>query len=303
MFTKIDTAERQFISPHTGSEVIRVWPVEVDKSKPSISQFELTHHRVAQAGEARETISGYRVCLTLSGPVSVAWKSGGHEDRRELLAGDLCTESPGGFRWVRWDAPLDFLRLEISTSMMAELTGEKVVRKTATMIAHRGLRDANLLILMHMLRAAAMRVRARGGGRLFCEQLGRTMAAYLYERYCSGTANGRVAATCLPGRLLKDVLAHIDERIAEPVSVKDLAGRAGMSQYYFSRLFRNTVGRSPAQFVLDRRIDQAKLLMQDASLSLVEVARQTGFSSKSSFDSAFHARNGKTPSRYRRVLP
>ena len=100
--------------------------MEVEKSESSVSRFELTHHRVAQAGEVRETVSGYRACLTLNGPVSVAWKNGGREDRRELLAGDLCTESPGGFRWIRWDAPLEFLRLEISLRMMAELTGEKV---------------------------------------------------------------------------------------------------------------------------------------------------------------------------------
>ncbi len=264
-----------------------------------VSRFELTHHRVDQPGELRETVSGYRACLTLNGPVTVAWKSAGREDRRELLAGDLCTESPGRFRWVRWDAPLDFLRLEISPRMMAEAIGENAARKGAAIISHRGVRDANLSTLMQMLYAAAKPI---AGHRLFCEQLGRTLATYLYERYRAGQASGR-AATCLPGKLLQKVLAYIDERIAEPIGVKELAAHAGMSHFYFSRLFRNTVGRSPAQYVLDRRMDRAKELLGDATLSLADVARRTGFASVSSFASAFQARNGNTPSRYRRFLP
>ena len=276
--------------------------MEVEKDGPSVSRFELTYHRVAQPGELRETVSRYRACLMLNGPVSLAWKSGGREDRRELLAGDLCTESPGCFRSISWNAPLEFLRLEISPSMMAELIGENASNKDVTLIAHRGLRDANFSTLMQMLYAAAKPVETSGGDRLFCEQLGRTLAAYLYEHYCGRPANGR-AATCLPGKILKTVLAYIDERITESIGVEDLARHAGISHFYFSRLFRNTVGRSPAQYILDRRMERAKELLGNMNLSFAEVARRTGFPNERSFASAFRTRNGNTPSRYRRTLP
>jgi AraC family transcriptional regulator len=243
-------------------------------------------------------VSAYRACLTLSGPVSITWKGAGREDHRVLVPGDFCTESPGAFRWLSWDVPLDFLRLEISPEMMADLSGAGN-RTPPELGARLGFRDANLEALMKMLR---MSVTPSGPSSLFCQQLGRTLAAYLLERYCVSQTNRGVAATRLPGKILKEVLLFIDERIAEPIEVKDLARQAGMSRFYFSRLFRNTVGRSPAQYVIDRRMDRAKVLLGNLDISLAEVTRRTGFSSESSFASSFRSRIGSTPSRYRRNL-
>ena len=195
------------------------------------------------------------------------------------------------------------LRLEISPSMMAEVTGKSVAPKRASMTAHRGLRDTNFSTLIQMLSSAALSASADAGDRLFCEQLGLTLAAYLYERYCGASPNGQTAAPRLPGKVLKELLAYIDKRISERIGVKDLAAHAGISQFYFSRLFRNTVRRSPAQYVLDRRMERARVLLGDLNLSLMEIARLTGFSSAGSFASAFRTRNGNTPARYRRTLP
>lgn len=289
-------------TPPTTTQVTQVWPVESDPPPPPLSRFALTLHRIPHPGELRETIAGYRACLILSGPVSVVWNSGTREERRDLLPGDVCTDSPVPFRTLRWDAPLEFLRLEISLCMMAELTRRKAAPKAPDLPAHRGLRDSNLSLLIQMLHAAAARARANPSAHLFCEKLGQSLAAYLYDRYCTDPAQSGCAASCLPGTLLKKVLAYIDQRITEPITVAELAYHAGMSQFYFSRLFRNTVGRSPAQYVLDCRIEHATPLLQDANLTLPEVARKTGFSNLSSFAAAFCARHGETPARHRRNL-
>jgi len=289
-------------APTARSETHRIWPMEIPKAGPELNQFELTHHCVAEAGEVIETVSSYQVCLTLSGPVSVAWKAGARCDRHLLLPGDLCTESNGDFRWLSWDAPIEFLRLNIAPSVMEELSEERGNGEAVELIAHRGLRDPTIVQLVEMLRTDVTAIRLGPSGQLLGEQLGRALAVYLFERYCVFQPNERPAPARLPGAVLKRVLDYIEDRIAAPIAIKDLAGHVQISHFYFSRLFRNTVGKSPGQYILDRRMERAKRLLKEADADLTAIARLTGFSSQSAFASAFALRNGITPSRYRRML-
>ena len=288
-------------APTARSETHRIWPMEIPKAGPELNQFELTHHCVAEAGEVVETVSSYQVCLTLSGPVSVAWKAGARCDRHLLLPGDLCTVSNGDFRWLSWDAPIEFLRLNIAAGVMEELSEERGNGEAVELIAHRGLRDPTIVQFVQMLRTDATAIKPCRSGPVFGDQLGRALAVLLFERYCVFKPKERPEPTRLPGAVLKRVLNYIEDRIAAPIAIKDLANHVQISHFYFSRLFRNTVGKSPGQYILDRRMDRARCLLEEADADLTAVARLTGFSSESAFASAFRFRNGITPSRYRRM--
>ncbi|MEU3307075.1 helix-turn-helix domain-containing protein [Nocardiopsis sp. NPDC006832] len=90
-------------------------------------------------------------------------------------------------------------------------------------------------------------------------------------------------------------LENLDERL----SVEVLAGRASMSPRNFSRRFRETTGVSPARWVLTRRLDEARRLLETTDRPIAHVAAACGFASPVTFRQNFTARYATTPTSYR----
>ena len=96
-------------------------------------------------------------------------------------------------------------------------------------------------------------------GPLYGEQLGSALAIYLTRRLAVQKLPPRGSTRCkLPGPLLSRVCELIEARLNTPIGLKDLAREARLSRFYFAKLFRNSTGHSPYQYVMQRRIERAK---------------------------------------------
>ncbi len=93
------------------------------------------------------------------------------------------------------------------------------------------------------------------------------------------------------------------ERLAEPLTIDDLASSAMFSRYHFSRLFRNFTGISPGRFLAALRIQEAKRLLVSTSLTVAAVSTSVGYASLGTFSSRFHRSVGLSPAAYRRCYP
>jgi AraC family transcriptional regulator len=84
-----------------------------------------------------------------------------------------------------------------------------------------------------------------------------------------------------PGGFTPQVLARINryirKHLSEPIDVHDVAGMVGQSRSHFSRVFRQSVGLSPHQYIVLVRLECAVRHMRSAELSLAEIASATGF--------------------------
>jgi AraC family transcriptional regulator len=100
---------------------------------------------------------------------------------------------------------------------------------------------------------------------------------------------------------LRRVQEHIDSRLAERITVEELATVAGLSRGYFSRAFHAATGESPHQFILARRLDEARRRLDAGAGDLSQIAFQTGFSSHAHLTTAFGQAFGVTPQAYRRL--
>ncbi|QDG94778.1 helix-turn-helix transcriptional regulator (plasmid) [Rhizobium sp. NIBRBAC000502774] len=104
----------------------------------------------------------------------------------------------------------------------------------------------------------------------------------------------------LDSRRLRRVVDLVESRLGSELSLSDLAREACLSPYHFSRSFHRTLGKTPYQFVLERRIEAAKeKIRRNGKTSLVEIALETGFASQSGFIRAFRKATGQTPSEFR----
>lgn len=98
-------------------------------------------------------------------------------------------------------------------------------------------------------------------------------------------------------------LAYIEAHLAEPLTVEALAARVWLSPSSFSRIFRETTGRGPYQYVKEARLDRARELLDDGCSTVAEAAHHVGYISVSNFIKAFRRRFGVTPGHYANAHP
>lgn len=97
-------------------------------------------------------------------------------------------------------------------------------------------------------------------------------------------------------------LSYMNTHCLENITIADVAQWVNVSQIHFQRLFSNTFGISPYQYLLEKRLETGKKLLLTTTASLTEIAAATGFSSQSHFGAAFKKATGKTPLQYRREM-
>lgn len=129
------------------------------------------------------------------------------------------------------------------------------------------------------------------------------MLVLIGREYTGKRAASDTAASRQSGHTEKfiTVCNYIHEHCTEDLSLDDIADYAGFSKYHFTRLFKNYTGFSFYKYLNKKRIEHAEQLLVDPSLSITEVALQSGFSSLSSFIRMFKLIKECTPTEFRNL--
>ena len=93
--------------------------------------------------------------------------------------------------------------------------------------------------------------------------------------------------------------SYVDEHLNERVSVEVLANIAGLSLFHFMRAFKQSMGATPHQYIVQRRIARSLDLVADTDIPLSEIALMTGFADQSHFARCFREQVGLSPRNYR----
>lgn len=98
------------------------------------------------------------------------------------------------------------------------------------------------------------------------------------------------------------VLRYIQDNLNEPISVEQLSKKAYMSVSSFYREFKNEMGSSPNDYIIDERIKLAEKLLKQPDVSVKEACLQSGFNSFSYFSRIFKKRKNFSPSKYKEQI-
>ena len=104
----------------------------------------------------------------------------------------------------------------------------------------------------------------------------------------------------LTGHQLRRIKEFVDIHVSKEIGISELAGLTGLSQFHFIRAFKHSVGLSPYQYVLFKRISAAKEMLSERDLSIADVALAVGFSGASQLNRVFRKQIGVTPTAFRR---
>lgn len=98
---------------------------------------------------------------------------------------------------------------------------------------------------------------------------------------------------------LKKALEYIEKHYTSPISLEEVAEYAGLNSAYFSSLFKKEIGINFSNYVTEKRMNQAKHLLKNSNMPLIEIAMSLGYENQSYFSSVFKKYCQMTPKEYR----
>jgi AraC family transcriptional regulator len=137
------------------------------------------------------------------------------------------------------------------------------------------------------------------GGKLYIESLSNILAVHLLRQYTASKPALPIYEGSLPQHQLVKVLDYIHDYLDQEIKLADLAALLAMSQFHFSHLFKQSIGTSPHQYLLQQRVERAKQLLKHTDQSIMDIAFACGFSSHSHLSKQFRQLTGTTPKAYR----
>lgn len=96
------------------------------------------------------------------------------------------------------------------------------------------------------------------------------------------------------------VKRYIDSNFGDDISLDTLAKRTHLNKYYLVHAFTRANGISPINYLIERRIEGSKQLLESTNHNISQIARIVGFSSQSYFSQSFKRLTGMTPAQYRK---
>jgi AraC-like DNA-binding protein/CheY-like chemotaxis protein len=123
--------------------------------------------------------------------------------------------------------------------------------------------------------------------------------AFTNGQHAAGVAGiGNMLTLDLPDRLLR-AINYIEDHLADPLYLDEVAAVACLSKFHFCRQFKKYLGVTPIQFILNLRVYRAAILLRCTDLPVSSVAYRVGFSDLGEFYKQFRKTNGLTPQEYR----
>jgi AraC family transcriptional regulator len=205
-------------------------------------------------------------------------------EHKPLLAREGWIMPAGTEGLCQYDAPHEFLMVEIPDRLMAEMGGGAA--------AFRPVVGALDPVLVELALAAPL---LAGQGTLYRETMERALAAQVAAQVAPVVPS--VAA--LDDQRLRRAVAYVQDHLGDDISLDALAQEAAMSAFHFARAFRAALGTSPLQYVIRCRIETAQALLKTTSLAVAEVAHRVGYEDLSRFGQHFKRQVGTTPGAYR----
>jgi len=131
---------------------------------------------------------------------------------------------------------------------------------------------------------------------LFREMLPNLMLAIALN----GAQIHEVTAAALSENQIHSALEFIQENLSGNLTIQMVSDHLSMNTTGFAKAFRATLGQSPYQYIFERRLDEARGMLEVTDANLAEIASACGFSSQAHMTSTFTKHLGVTPGRYRR---
>jgi AraC family transcriptional regulator len=196
-------------------------------------------------------------------------------------------------QWISWDREGEFMIVTLCPKFVEKIAHESMKGNFIELIPQFSITDP---IIQHTVEALKAEIEAGcNTGKLFGESAATMLAVRLLQAYANYKPVFREYEDGLGQHRLKVAIEYINAHLEQNIKLADIAELLEVSQYYFCHLFKQSTGITPHQYLIQQRIERAKLLLKNRKLSLAEIAIACGFADQSHFTKSFKRWVGITP--------
>ena len=266
-------------------------------SKGSVSNIlRVEHLRQPANRESECCLPNYLLSIHLGQPIQLERTIDGRHSSDYLVKGDIMITPPYLHRKLFWDTDAEFLLLRIEPKLFASAVDQSVDADRSQIVLQLKICDP-LIQQIGLALKAELEIDGLSD-RLYAESMANALAIHLLRRYSTRRREVRAYSGCLPNHKLQQAIDYIQAYLAEDISLKAIATELDLSQHHFARLFKQSTGYSPYQYVIKRRIERAQELMMQDQQNITNVALKVGFASQSQFGRHFKRLTGVTPKQF-----
>ncbi|MBP5977623.1 helix-turn-helix transcriptional regulator [Brasilonema sp. CT11] len=236
----------------------------------------------------------HEICILHSQPNQTIKRTiDGRYQVGQIAKGEITIIPANASHSLSWNFDIQSTILCLDPGFVSRIAYESISPETVELVPIFAQPDT----LICQIGAALKSVLETGGvySRLYADSAATLLASHLLQHYSVKKYSISSYKGGLPNYKLRQAIAYIHDHLNQNLSLSAIAAEVSMSQYHFSRLFKQSMGTSVHQYVIQCRVESAKQLLLHRHLSVTEVAFQVGFSNSSHLSHHFKRVVGVTP--------
>ena len=213
--------------------------------------------------------------------------------------GDMLITPANTPLFVRWEGDERCVQIQLAEKFIQQVATETLDRDgdRLQLQSEFRVRNSEIEAIAKMLLTESQQGQA--GSKLYLDSLANVLAVNLLRHHATIAPQLPVYDGGLAPRQLQLILDFVDAHLDRELGLETLAQLLDMSQFHFSRLFKQSMGSSPYQYLIRQRVERAKSLLRNTDRPIVDIALDCGFNSHSHLSKQFRQVTGMTPKAFR----
>lgn len=216
-----------------------------------------------------------------------------------LHQGDVAVTPAGYPQHWRWLSQFDGVNLFIPSSLIREI-GKDLVKGDIDSVSliQSNVRSIPLLSALALELLSDLEA-GSPCGKTYADTLTRSIVMYLLAHHSTAKIVGSSAILRTDDTYVARAIDFITAHLGEDLHLSAIASACDVSVNRLCEVFKQSVGQSVHQFVIEQRIERAKYLLKKSKMPLVEISQEIGFSNQAHFTTTFRKTCGITSNQYR----
>ena len=196
---------------------------------------------------------------------------------------------------ISWSQPLNFAVIILRPPTLERAAQELNLASRAKPQAQFQSDDLTYILVKSLLSEIEQEQETNS---IYTQTLSKTLAVHLFQRYTFPSIE--IPEEAEQRGKIQTAIAYINKNLGRSLRIEEIAAVTNTSKYYFCRVFKQSVGVSPYQYLLLQRIERSKTLLQsNLERSIADISLQCGFANQSHFCKCFRKFTTVTPKAYR----
>jgi AraC family transcriptional regulator len=244
-------------------------------------------------------VSDFTIVSYLRGATLMERRCEGAWTRTYCGPGDVSLLTRSQRSHWHWTEEIDVSHVYLSESLVSGICAEVTDRSIADVRLQDVVKTHDPIVTATVAAITGEARQQAFGSGLYVEAAATQLVVHLLRKYARVTFRERTGEGRLSPAQVRRMMDYIESRLHEQLSLETLAAVAGMGVWTFTRHFRESFGRTPHAYIIERRIDRARRQLAQSSLPIKEVASACGFADQAHMTRVFQAHLHTTPAALR----